>query len=73
MWHRVVLSQLSGQGRGEIGSYNAEQYSALMTLLEEKPMKDGDEWLSTMMRRNKMLGTLLLCHSASLQSVMFLS
>lgn len=27
-----------------------------MELLEEKPMKDGDEWLSTMMRKNKMLG-----------------
>ena len=57
MWRRVVMSQLSGGGRGDIGSYNAEQYAALMTLLEEKPMKDGDEWLSTMMRRNKMLGT----------------
>ena len=53
---RVVLSQLAGRGRGDIGSYNAEQYAALMELLEEKPMKDGDEWLSTMMRKNKMLG-----------------
>lgn len=55
---RVVLSQLSGSGRGEIGSYNTEQYAALKTLLEEKPMKDGDEWLSVMMRKNKMLGKL---------------
>lgn len=52
---KVVLSQLAGRGRGDIGSYNAEQYAALMELLEEKPMKDGDEWLSTMMRKNKML------------------
>ena len=52
----MVLSQLSGSGRGEIGSYNTEQYAALKELLEEKPMKDGDEWLSVMMRKNKMLG-----------------
>lgn len=55
---RVVLSQLSGSGRGDIGSYNTEQYAALKTLLEEKHMRDGDEWLSVMMRRNKMLGKL---------------
>jgi len=53
---RVVLSQLSGRGRGDIGAYNTEHYSLLMTMLEEKPMKDGDEWLSTMMRKDKMLG-----------------
>lgn len=51
-----MLSQLAGRGRGDIGSYNSEHYAALMGLLEEKPMKDGDEWLSTMMRKNKMLG-----------------
>lgn len=50
------MSQLSGTGRGELGSYNSEQYADLKGLLEELPMKDGDEWLSTMMRRNKMLG-----------------
>ena len=50
------MSQLSGTGRGELGSYNPEQYADLKGLLEELPMKDGDEWLSTMMRRNKMLG-----------------
>ena len=50
------MSQLSGRGRGDIGAYNTEHYSLLMTMLEEKPMKDGDEWLSTMMRKDKMLG-----------------
>ena len=29
-------------------------------MLEEKPMKDGDEWLSAMMRKDKMLG--VSCH-----------
>lgn len=53
---RVVLSQLAGAGRGELGSYNSEQYADLTRLLEEQQMKDGDAWLSTMMRRNKMLG-----------------
>lgn len=52
---KVVLSQLSGRGRGDIGSYNADHYSVLITLLEEKPMKDGDEWLSTLMRKDRML------------------
>ena len=60
---RVVLSQLSGRGRGDIGAYNTEHYSLLMTMLEEKPMKDGDEWLSTMMRKDKMLG--VPCQSSS--------
>lgn len=54
--NRVVLSQLSGRGRGDIGSYNADHYSVLISLLEEKPMKDGDEWLSTLMRKDRMLG-----------------
>lgn len=52
---KVVLSQLSGRGRGDIGAYNTEHYALLMTMLEEKPMKDGDEWLSAMMRKDKML------------------
>lgn len=51
-----MLSQISGSGRGELGSYNSEQYRDLTRLLEEQPMKDGDAWLSLMMRRNKMLG-----------------
>lgn len=57
MRYRVVLSQLSGGGRGDIGSYNAEHYAVLTALLDEMPMKDGDEWMSAMMKRNKMLGT----------------
>lgn len=57
MRYRVVLSQLSGGGRGEIGSYNAEHYAVLTALLDEMPMKDGDEWMSAMMKKNKMLGT----------------
>ena len=63
---RVVLSQLSGRGRGDIGAYNTEHYSLLMTMLEEKPMKDGDEWLSAMMRKDKMLG--VPCQFSSLRA-----
>lgn len=75
--NRVVLSQLSGRGRGDIGSYNADHYSVLITLLEEKPMKDGDEWLSTLMRKDRMLGIVQqigtkahTCHTADMYGML---
>ena len=44
-------------GRGALGSYNAEAYDALQTFMLEEPLKDGDEWVAKLMRKNKMLGT----------------
>lgn len=56
---RIVLAQLEGSGRGSLGSYNADSYEALTTMLHEEPMKDGDAWVEKLLQRNEMLGALL--------------
>jgi len=53
---RIVLSQLSGSGRGGLASYNSKQYDALTTFLEEEPLRDGDAWLKGLLARDEMLG-----------------
>lgn len=53
----MVISQLEGMGRGNLAAYNAENIALLHEMLEKQPLKDGDEWLAQLMRRNKMLGT----------------
>mmetsp|Transcript_20598 Transcript_20598/g.51885 ORF Transcript_20598/g.51885 Transcript_20598/m.51885 type:complete len:174 (-) Transcript_20598:1046-1567(-) len=53
---RVVMAQLEGSGRGALGSYNAEYYQMLADHLQEVPMKNGDEWLESLMLKNQLLG-----------------
>ena len=53
---RIVLAQLEGSGRGALGSYNAQAYTDLSSFVQENPLKDGDEWLGLLMKRNEMLG-----------------
>uniref|UniRef100_A0A061QQA7 Chaperonin-like protein n=1 Tax=Tetraselmis sp. GSL018 TaxID=582737 RepID=A0A061QQA7_9CHLO len=53
---RIVLAQLEGSGRGSLASYNTEFYATLKEHLEDVPMKNGDEWLSTLLQKNRMLG-----------------
>jgi hypothetical protein len=55
---RIVLAQLEGSGRGSLGSYNADSYEGLTTMLHEEPMKDGDAWVEKLLQRNEMLGML---------------
>lgn len=51
-----MLAQLEGSGRGNLASYNAQGYSDLSGFMEENPLRDGDEWLGLLMKRNEMLG-----------------
>ena len=48
--------QLEGSGRGALGSYNEGAYQELSSFLAEQPIKNGDEWVAQLMRRNSMLG-----------------
>lgn len=50
------MAQLEGSGRGALGSYNAEYYQMLADHLQEVPMKNGDEWLESLMLKNQLLG-----------------
>ena len=54
--HRIVLAQLEGSGRGNLASYNAQSFTDLSSFMEQNPLRDGDEWLSMLMKRNEMLG-----------------
>lgn len=49
------MAQLEGSGQGAIGSYDAQGYGDLVKFLEDNPLKDGDIWLSLLLRKNEML------------------
>ena len=51
-----MLAQLEGSGRGNLASYNAQGFTDLSTFMEQNPLRDGDEWLGMLMKRNEMLG-----------------
>jgi RbcX protein len=53
---RVVIAQLEGMGRGNLAAYNANDIKQLYNFLEENEIRNGDEWLAKLMRKNKMLG-----------------
>ncbi len=56
MHRRIILAQLEGSGRGALGSYNKAAYEDLQQFIQDHPLKDGDEWLQLLLRRNSMLG-----------------
>ena len=53
---RVVMSQLEGIGRGDLGSYNAEASRVLRHFLENEPLGDASAWLAQLTQENEMLG-----------------
>lgn len=53
---RVVLAQMQGSGRGNLGAYNSKDYADLEDFLISNPMKDGDAWLEKLLRKNEMIG-----------------
>eukprot|EP00887_Chlorella_sp_A99_P007424 scaffold2.g7424.t1 len=57
---RIVLSQLEGIGRGDLGGYNSEQLTALRSFYEANPIRDGEEWLSKLMAENKLLAVRIM-------------
>ena len=52
---RVVQAQLEPTAAPN-AAYNAQHYTDLMKHLQDVPMKDGNEWLAALMRKNQMLG-----------------
>ena len=56
---KIVLAQLegssAGRGASAFGSFNPEQCETLYSHLEEHPLKDGDEWLRLLMKKDKLL------------------
>ncbi|KAG2442254.1 hypothetical protein HYH02_009738 [Chlamydomonas schloesseri] len=57
---RVVLAQLEGSGRGALGAYDSQAAGDLHHFLQNVPLKDGDAWLTQLMRKNSSLGLRLL-------------
>lgn len=54
---KIVMAQMSGAGRGDLGAYNADGYATLLKFLEERPLRnDGDAWLAELMKEDEMLG-----------------
>jgi hypothetical protein len=48
---KIVMSQLEGIGRGDLGSYNAEGYTNLSKFVREHPLRnDADAWLANLMQ-----------------------
>ncbi|KXZ54766.1 hypothetical protein GPECTOR_4g836 [Gonium pectorale] len=57
---RIVLAQLEGSGRGALGAYDSQAAADLHHFLQDVPLKDGDEWLAQLMKRNTSLGLRLM-------------
>jgi len=61
---RIVLAQLEGAsaGRGStaFGSYNPDACKTLYDHLEACEMRDGDEWVSQLMEKDRMLAMRIL-------------
>jgi hypothetical protein len=56
LFHRIVLAQLEGSGRGSLASMNPRSYDDLVKLIQDHPMTDGDGWLKLLLAKNEMLG-----------------
>lgn len=50
---KSILAQLEGSGRGSLGSFNAPLYTAIQNCLLEVSMKDGDDWLRELAKRDR--------------------
>ena len=57
---KIILAQMEGAGRGQIGSYNASGYATLTKFIETHPLRNGDEWLANLMQEDEMLGVRIM-------------
>ena len=58
---KIVMAQLEGVGRGDLGSYNASGYTTLSKFIQEHPLKNnGDAWLGQLMLEDEMLGVRIM-------------
>ncbi|KAL4426182.1 hypothetical protein ABPG77_007464 [Micractinium sp. CCAP 211/92] len=58
--NRVVMSQLEGIGRSDLGAYNAEGAQTLRHFLVNEPMRDCNAWLAKLMLRDELLGVRIM-------------
>jgi hypothetical protein len=55
---KIVLAQMQGSGRGDLGSYGGEQYTTLVEFMLNHPLhkyKDVKEWLALLMEKDAQL------------------
>lgn len=58
---KIVMAQLEGVGRGDLGSYNAQAYTTLAKFIQENPLKNNcDDWLGKLMERDEMLAVRIM-------------
>lgn len=58
---KIVMAQMEGVGRGDLGSYGGESYVTLRDFARERPLRsNADEWVAELMRRDEMLGVRIL-------------
>eukprot|EP00803_Ostreobium_quekettii_P002136 evm.model.scf_577EXC.10 EVM.evm.TU.scf_577EXC.10 scf_577EXC:70796-73927(-) len=50
---KAILAQLEGSGLGRLGSYDANGHRDLLDAAGELNSQDCDEWLASLMKRNK--------------------
>ena len=53
---KIVMSQLEGIGRSDLGAYNAAGAATLRRFLVDEPMRDSAAWLSKLMQEDELLG-----------------
>lgn len=54
---KVIMAQMRGAGRGDLGAYNGEGYARLEGFLMSHPLRsDGDAWVAALMLEDEMLG-----------------
>ncbi|KAL4431281.1 hypothetical protein ABPG75_006537 [Micractinium tetrahymenae] len=56
----VVMSQLEGIGRSDLGAYNAEGAQTLRHFLVNEPMRDCNAWLAKLMQQDELLGVRIM-------------
>lgn len=56
---KIVLAQLQGDGRGDLGSFGGGQYVALREFMAENPLgggTDSREWIGRLLETDRALG-----------------
>ena len=64
---KIVLAQMQGDGRGELGSFGGDQYVTLTQFMAEHPLSSGSvnstEWIEKLLRVDRGLAVriILVC------------
>lgn len=59
---KIIMAQLQGDGRGDLGSFGGAQYNTLTRFLTEQPLgkMDSDEWLGKLMQEDELLAVRIM-------------